>query len=47
VRVCLRRLGRGGEADASEAGRFGEAEGGVERVLGGGEFACLGEFAVC
>ena len=42
VRVCLRRLGRGGGGDASEAWWFGDGVGGVEGVLAGGELACLG-----
>jgi hypothetical protein len=46
VRVCLRRLGRGGGGDAAEAGRFGDAEGGVERVLAWGQLARLAELAV-
>jgi hypothetical protein len=46
VRVCLRRLGRGGGGDAAEAGRFGDPEVGVEGALVGGELAGLGELAV-
>ena len=45
--VCLRLWGRGGGGDAAEAGRFGDAEPGVEVALAGGELAGLGELAVC
>jgi hypothetical protein len=35
--VCLRLRRRGGGADASDAGRLGNREGGVEVALAGGE----------
>ncbi len=45
--MCLRRLGGGGGGNAAEAGRLGDAEGAVEVALAGGEFAGLGEVALC
>ena len=44
--VCLHLWGRGERGDTAEAGRFGDAELGVELALRSGEFACLGELAV-
>jgi hypothetical protein len=45
--VCLRLGGRGGGCDATEPGRFGDAELGVEVALAEGELAGLAEFAAC